>query len=157
MERTVSLMHSEVTEQVIGAFYEVYRELGFGFVEAVYRRALVVAIQERGLSCATEVPYALHLYGRNIGDYRADIVVADRVILEVKTAPLIPRVHTAQLLNYLRASNLQVGLILNFGPSANFRRHILSPVRTPAADSAFSQNSAVSAHSAVSAKSPPSS
>ena len=73
----------------------------------------MVSIERRGLSCATEVPYALHMHGRNIGDYRADIVVAECVIVEVKTAPVILRVHTSQLLNYLRASNLHVGLILN--------------------------------------------
>jgi len=120
------LVHGELTREIIGAFFDVYNELGFGFLEAVYQRALPMALAERGIESRREVPLTVHFRGQPIGDYRADLVVDGRVIVETKAAEKIIPVHELQLLTYLRATKLTVGLLLNFGPRPTFRRLILS-------------------------------
>jgi GxxExxY protein len=116
------LKHAELTEAIIGVFYDVYNELGFGFLESVYRKSLHLALQENRLSVAAEVPVPVFFRGVNVGDFRADLVVNNCILLELKTAETIIIAHEAQLLNYLRATSLEVGLILNFGPKAQVRR-----------------------------------
>src|SRR5215470_6376215 len=116
------LKHAELTETIIGVFYDVYNELGFGFLESVYRKALHMALCEKGLKVEAEVAVPVFFRGVNVGDFRADLVVNDCVLLELKTAETIIIAHEAQLLNYLRATSLEVGLILNFGPKAQVRR-----------------------------------
>ena len=116
------LKHAELTETIIGVFYDVYNELGFGFLESVYRKALHMALCEKGLKVEAEVAVLVFFRGVNVGDFRADLVVNDCVLLELKTAETIIIAHEAQLLNYLRATSLEVGLILNFGPKAQVRR-----------------------------------
>lgn len=122
MENGSQLKHAALTEMIIGVFYNVYNELGFGFLESVYRKALHLALQEKGLVVAAEVPVPVFFRGVNVGDFRADLVVNNCVLLELKTAETIAIAHEAQLLNYLRATSLEVGLILNFGPKAQVRR-----------------------------------
>lgn len=116
------LKHAELTETIIGVFHEVYNELGFGFLESVYRRSLHMALREKGLSVEAEVPVPVFSRGVNVGDFRADLVVNSCILLELKTAEAIIVAHEAQLLNYLRATSLEIGLILNFGPKAQVRR-----------------------------------
>ena len=116
------LKHAELTESIIGVFYDVYNELGFGFLESVYRKSLHLALQEKGLSVAAEVPVPVFFRGVNVGDFRADLVVNDCILLELKTAETIIIAYEAQLLNYLKATSLEVGLILNFGSKAQVRR-----------------------------------
>jgi len=123
------LMHEEITREIIGAFFTVYDELGHGFVESVYKRALVVELQLRGLACEREVLYPVYFKGVDVGEYRADLVVESKVIAEVKTADKIVPVHEVQLLNYLRAAKISLGLVLNFGPRSTFKRLILSEER----------------------------
>ena len=120
------LVHSDLTREIIGAFYDVYNGLGFGFVESVYQRALPVALARRGVRSAREVPMNVQFEGVEVGVYRADLIVDGKVIVESKVADKIARVHELQLLNYLRATGLTVGLILNFGPQATFRRLLLT-------------------------------
>lgn len=118
-------LHFEITEKVIGVFFEVYNELGGGFLESVYRQALKIALEQTGLKVATEVPVPVHFRGRMVGNFRADLIVNDSILLELKAVSAFDRSHDGQVLNYLRATNLEVGLLLNFGPKAQFRRFIL--------------------------------
>ena len=117
-----SYKHSELSEEIIGVFYDVFNELGFGFLESVYRNSMQLALLAKGLSVEPEVAVPVFFRGRNVGDFRADFVVKGCVLLELKTAEAISIAHEAQLLNYLRATKLEVGLILNFGPKAQVRR-----------------------------------
>jgi len=118
----LSYKHSELSETIIGVFYEVYNELGYGFLESVYRNSLQLALLAKGLRVETEVGVPVFFRGKNVGDFRADMVINGCLLLELKTAEAIIVAHEAQLLNYLRATNLEVGLILNFGPKAQVRR-----------------------------------
>ena len=118
----LSYKHSELTETIIGVFYDVYNELGYGFLESVYRNSLQLALLARGLRVEIEVPVPVFFRGKIVGDFRADMVVNGCILLELKTAEAISIAHEAQLLNYLRATKLEVGLILNFGPKADVRR-----------------------------------
>ena len=104
------------------SFFEVYNELGFGFLESVYRKSLQLALRQKGLKVDAEVAVPVFFRGINVGDFRSDLVVNDCVLLELKTAETIIMAHEAQLLNYLRATALEIGLILNFGPKALVRR-----------------------------------
>jgi GxxExxY protein len=118
----LSYKHSELSEAIIGVFYEVYNELGYGFLESVYRNSLQLALLAKGVRVEAEVAVPVFFRGKNVGDFRADMVINRCLLLELKTAEAIIIAHEAQLLNYLRATNLEVGLILNFGPKAQVRR-----------------------------------
>lgn len=124
MDREVgqSYKHSKLTDTVIGVFYEVYNELGFGFLESVYRNALQLALIEKGLAVEPEKPISVYFRGKKVGDFRADLIVNDLLLLELKTAEAIAIAHEAQLLNYLRSTTLELGLILNFGFKPQVRR-----------------------------------
>jgi GxxExxY protein len=111
-----------LTEQIIGVFYQVVNELGFGFLESVYCRAMAVALSQIGLEVDAELPVPVSFRGELVGIFRADLVVEGRVILELKTADQITKVHEAQLLHYLRASSIEIGLILNFAQAPKVRR-----------------------------------
>jgi GxxExxY protein len=124
-----SYKHSYLTETIIGVFYDVYNELGFGFLESVYRRALALALRDKGLVIAEEVPVAVFFRGRTVGDFKADLVVNNVVLLELKTAENIVGAHESQVINYLRATHLELGLVLNFGPKPQVRRLLLDNVR----------------------------
>jgi GxxExxY protein len=116
------LVHRDVTATVLRAFYSVYSELGFGFLEAVYTNALVILLRQAGLHISREVPLDVRFQGHVVGIYRADLIVESRVIVEIKSNRQIVLHHTRQLLNYLKASKLEVGLLLNFGDRAEFKR-----------------------------------
>jgi GxxExxY protein len=125
----LQLMHSELTRGIIGAFYQVYSALGYGFSELVYQRSLPLALDRRGVKSEREVPMAVTFLDTIVGDYRADLIVDGKVIVETKIADKILPVHEMQLVNYLRATGINVGLILNFGPRPTFRRMFLSSPR----------------------------
>jgi GxxExxY protein len=116
------LKHSDLTEKIIGVFYDVYNELGYGFLESTYAEALVVALEESGLGTAREVPVPVWFRGRKVGQYYADLIVGGVVLLELKAARTLDSTHEAQLLHYLRATQVEVGLLLNFGLRPQFRR-----------------------------------
>ncbi|MDB4889416.1 MAG: GxxExxY protein [Gemmatimonadetes bacterium] len=126
----MALLHEELTKQIIGAFFAVYNELGYGFVESVYKRALAVELQARGIACEREVMFTVYYLGVDVGDYRADLVVEGKVIVEVKIADRLAPIHEVQIVNYLRAANIPIGLLLNYGPQPIFRRLILTPDRS---------------------------
>ncbi|MGA7693811.1 MAG: GxxExxY protein [Candidatus Sulfotelmatobacter sp.] len=118
----LGLKHSDLTEKVIGIFYDVYNELGHGFLESTYAEALVVALVESGLSTAREVPVPVWFRGNKVGQYYADLIVEGVVLLELKAARTLESAHEAQLLHYLRATEIEIGLLLNFGLRPQFRR-----------------------------------
>lgn len=119
------LKHADVTEAIIGAFYDVYNELGHGFLESAYRDALAVVLISKGLSVEREKTVQVRFRGQTIGLFRTDLVVQQSVIVELKCARMLDRVHEAQLLNYLKATEFEVGLLLNFGTRPQFRRMLL--------------------------------
>lgn len=118
------LKHSDVTGAVIKAFYKVYNSLGYGFLEKVYENAMMIELRDAGMAIDQQRPIAVTYRDQLVGEYFADLVVNDCVILELKTAENISRAHEAQLINYLRATNYEVGLLLNFGQSAEYRRRV---------------------------------
>ncbi len=116
------LKHSDLTDKIIGTFYEVYNELGFGFLESVYEEAMKIALESKGLKVEQQFPVPVWFRGRKVGSFEADLVVNELVIIELKAVRAIDDAHIAQLLNYLRATEIEVGLVLNFGHKAEFRR-----------------------------------
>jgi len=116
------LKHADVTERIIGVFYDVYNELGFGFLESVYEASMVLALEQSGLRLARQVPVPVWFRGQPVGTFFADLMVNPQVLVELKTARTLEPAHEAQLLHYLRATEIEVGLLLNFGPQARFRR-----------------------------------
>jgi len=118
----IELIERDLSEKVIGAFYEVYNALGFGFLEAAYRKAMAVHLTSRGIVVAQEVPFELTHLGVPIGHYRADLIVEQRIVVEAKTGSTLDAFAAAQVINYLKVSGLSVGLILHFGPKPSFKR-----------------------------------
>ena len=115
---------SELTQHVIAGFYRTYDALGFGFLEAPYRRALSVELRRAGLTVELELPFDLYHLGEPIGRYRADLVVERKLIVEVKTGPSLDPSAIPQLLNYLNVARLPLGLVLYFGPRPKVKRVI---------------------------------
>jgi GxxExxY protein len=130
------LLHGELSRDAIGCFYEVYNQLGHGFLEKAYRKAMAIALTARGLEVRQEVPFELRFRHTPIGHYRADLVVADRLIVECKAVERLVPAHRSQLINYLRATELPLGLLFNFGPHPEFERFVLSPRSERSAPSA---------------------
>ena len=120
------MLHDKLTGEIIGAFYEVHHDLGHGFLEAVYERAMVVALGKREVRVERQAPVSVYYDGVNVGDCLADLLVDNRVIAEVKASKVIDPKHDAQLLNYLRATSIEVGLLLHFAPQPSFRRLVVS-------------------------------
>ena len=110
-----SYPHRELTERIIGAAFEVHRELGPGFLEKVYETALLRELKDGGLNAHSQAEIVVHYKGQPVGVYYADILVDDKVICEIKATGDLASVHEAQLLHYLRATGIKVGLLLNFG------------------------------------------
>jgi GxxExxY protein len=118
----IGLKHSELTDKIIGVFYDVYNELGHGFLESTCAESLRIALEDSGLSVAREVPVPVWFRGRKVGQYYADLIVGGVVLVELKAARALESAHEAQLLHYLRATEVEVGLLLNFGVRPQFRR-----------------------------------
>jgi len=114
--------HWDLCHDIVEVFYAVYNELGFGFLEAVYEEALDIALTDAGFQVSQQVATPIWFRGRKIGDYKADLVVNGAVLIELKAARAIDSSHEAQTLNYLRATQFEVALLLNFGPKPQFRR-----------------------------------
>jgi GxxExxY protein len=116
------MLHEELTKEIIGAFYRVYNTLGYGFLEKVYENALKIRLEGLGLTVEQQKPIRVYFEGQCVGEYFADLLVNGLVILELKTADKISPFHESQLLHYLKATDIEVGLLLNFGPQPNFKR-----------------------------------
>jgi GxxExxY protein len=121
--------HAEITGRIIDAYYAVYRALGYGFLEKVYENALALELHKVGLHVETQKPIEVYYAGQLVGEYFADIVVNGVVIVELKAVRTLLKEHEAQLLNYLKASVIEVGLLLNFGPEPKFRRRVYDNAR----------------------------
>lgn len=120
------MLHEAITQEIIGAFFAVYNTLGSGFLEKVYENALKIKLESRGLTVGQQKPIKVYFEGQCVGEYFADLLVNDLVILELKTAEKISPFHESQLFHYLKATDIEVGLILNFGPEPDFARRILT-------------------------------
>ena len=130
IRKRLELAHGEISREVIGAFFHVYNSLGYGLLESVYQKALCVALEMRGLATAREVFLPVTFEGHTVGEYRADLIVAGRILVETKSAERLLREHDAQVFNYLKISGLRVALLLNFGPKPVFRRLLLPASRS---------------------------
>jgi GxxExxY protein len=123
------MKHEALTKQIIGAFYDVYNALGYGFLERVYENAMTIELRKRGLRVTTQAPINVYYDGEVVGDYVADMIVEDKVIVELKAVRQLQTTHEAQLLNYLNATLYEVGLLFNFGPKPVFKRKIFDNER----------------------------
>jgi GxxExxY protein len=124
-----NLKHSDLTEKIIGVFYDVYNELGYGFLESTYAEAMMIALDDIGLVAAREIPIPVWFKGRKAGQYFADILVENTILPELKATKTLEKAHEAQLLHYLRATEIEVGLLLNFGLQPQFRRLLFDNTR----------------------------
>ncbi|MBP9152862.1 MAG: GxxExxY protein [Flavobacteriales bacterium] len=120
------LLHGITTGKILEAFFNVYHELGYGFLEKVYENAMLIELEEMGLACQAQQPISVFYHDENVGEYFADIVVENKVIIELKAVETISEQHEAQLINYLRATNMEVGLLLNFGKKPQHKRKVFS-------------------------------
>ena len=123
---TVDFVDKELSYTIVGAFFEVYNKLGYGFLESIYSRALEVALRRRNVLVEREVPMVVYFDGVEVGHHRADMLIERRVIIELKATDRLPWITQRQVRNYLAALNLRLGLILHFGPSAHIYR-VLRP------------------------------
>jgi GxxExxY protein len=116
------LKHKILTDKIIKTFYDVHNELGHGFLERVYQNSIFFALQEEGLNVAIQRPFPVYFRGNVVGEYFADMVVNDLVIVELKAAAYLIEAHENQLRNYLKASKIEIGLLMNFGIEPTFKR-----------------------------------
>lgn len=117
------LKHKDLTEKILRVFFKkVYARLGYGFLEKVYENAMAIALRKMGLQVEQQHKILVYYEGEVVGEYFADLLVEGKVIVELKAAQAITEDHEAQLLNYLRATSFEVGLLLNFGPKPSFAR-----------------------------------
>lgn len=121
-----NLHHKDTTDKILKAFYYVYNKLGYGFLEKVYENSIAIALRRHGCKVNQQVPIKVYFEGELVGDYYADLIVNNHVIVELKASEAISEGHEAQLLNYLRATEIEVGLLLNFGPKPEFRRKVFT-------------------------------
>ncbi len=121
-----SYKHTKITEQIIKAYYTVYNTLGYGFLEKVYENAMVIELNKIGLEVKKQQNIKVFYDNQEVGDYYSDLMVEGKVIVELKAAKNLCEEHEAQLLNYLKATDIEVGLLLNFGKEAQLKRKVFS-------------------------------
>ena len=119
-----NILEKELTNKIIKSFYNVYNKLGYGFLEKVYEKSLIIELTKQDIICESQKPIAVYYDDIKVGEYFADIIVEDRVIIELKAVESLKKEHEAQLYNYLKATNIEVGLLLNFGKEPKFKRMI---------------------------------
>jgi len=130
----IKLAKSNLTDAVISGFYNVYNRLGVGFLEKVYENALLIEIEKIGLKAAAQRPISVYYDDLVVGEYFADILVEQSLILEIKAVSTLSSAHEAQSVNYLKATGLEVGLLLNFGPEPQVKRKVNTPERRKGLD-----------------------
>lgn len=121
-----SYKHKELTSKIINCFYNVYNELGYGFLEKVYENALKIELESNGLYVEKQKPISVFYKNKIVGEYFADLIVENKVILELKAAEVLCEEHEFQLINYLKATNIEIGLLLNFGKKPQISRKIFT-------------------------------
>ena len=119
-------LHSDITAIIIKAYYNVFNKLGYGFLEKVYENSMMIELKKLGLNCMKQVPIKVHYDDEVVGDYFADIIVDDVIIIELKAAKSLCEENEIQLVNYLKSTEIEVGLLLNFGKKTEFRRKVFS-------------------------------
>ena len=120
------MLHSDLTDKILKAFFNIYNTLGYGFLEKVYENSMRIELKKIGLNAQAQRNIKVHYDGFEVGDYYADLIVNDLVIVELKAAENLCEEHEAQLLNYLKATDVEVGLLLNFGKTPQFKRKIFT-------------------------------
>jgi GxxExxY protein len=120
------MLHADVTDKIIKAFYKVNNTLGYGFLEKVYENAMAIELRKIGCQVWKQKNIKVYYEGEEVGDYYADLLVDNKVIVELKAAESLCEDHETQLINYLKATQIEVGLLLNFGKKAEFRRKIFT-------------------------------
>jgi GxxExxY protein len=118
------LNHGDLTEKLIGIFFNIHNELGHGFLESVYEQTFSVALAENSIFFQRQIAVPVWFHGQKVGDFRADLMVDGKVLVELKTGRDIEPAWEKQLLNYLRATEIEVGLLFNFGPNVQFKRYV---------------------------------
>jgi GxxExxY protein len=118
------MLHKEITDKIINAYYKVYNTMGYGFLEKIYENSLLIALKKSGLKVEQQKNIRVYYEAEEVGDYYADLLVEGLVIIEVKAAKSLSEEHEAQLVNYLKATTIEVGLLINFGKEPNFKRKI---------------------------------
>ncbi len=117
-------LHSELTDKIIGCAYDVYNQLGYGFLEKVYENAMMIKLSQREIEARQQVPINVHFEGHTVGEYCADILADKRVIVEFKAVSALSKSHEVQLVNYLKATGVKVGLLINFGEKLKVIRRV---------------------------------
>ena len=120
----IAIKHRQLTDIILKSFYEVYNELGNGFLESVYESALCIVLTGNGLNVERQKDISVFFRGNNVGYFKADMIVNERVIVELKAVRTLNEAHNAQLINYLKATRMEVGLLLNFGQKPEFKRFV---------------------------------
>lgn len=120
------MLHKDITDKVIKAFYNVYNTLGYGFLEKVYENAMLIELRKLGLNVHTQVPIKVYYDELLVGQYFADMIVEEKIIVELKAAKDLCEEHEFQLINYLKATELEIGLLMNFGKTPQFKRKIFT-------------------------------
>lgn len=122
----INYKHSDLSEQIIKAFYKVYNTLGYGFLEKVYENALFFELESIGLNVRKQEPIKVYYEEKEVGVYFADLIINDTIIIELKAAESLSEEHESQLINYLKATDIEVGLLLNFGKKPEVKRKVYS-------------------------------
>jgi len=120
------MIEEELTGKVIELFYKVYNILGYGFLEKIYHNAMIIELQKAGLKVETKKQIKVYYNGQVVGEFEADLIVEEKVIIELKAKETSNQAHEAQLINYLRATEIEIGLLLNFGKEPQFKRKFFS-------------------------------
>ena len=122
----MNLLHKDTTDIILKSFYKVYNNLGYGFLEKVYENALLYELRNQGLDCEKQKPIKVYYEQIQVGEYYADIIVNEYIIIELKATESIAEEHEFQLINYLKATEIEIGLLLNFGKNPEFKRKIFT-------------------------------
>jgi len=118
--------YSDITEKIIKCAYDVYNNLGSGFLEKVYENALVVKLNKIGIKAEQQYPISVYFENEIVGDFVADVLVEDKIIIELKAVQELNEIHEAQIINYLKATGIEIGLLINFGPKIQIKRRIFT-------------------------------
>ena len=119
-------LHTDITGKILKAFFKVYNTLGYGFLEKVYENAMLIELRKMGLKYSNQLPIKVFYENEKVGDYYSDILVEDKVIVELKAIEALAPEHETILVNYLKGTEIEVGLLLNFGPKPQYKRRVLT-------------------------------
>lgn len=119
-----NLLHKEITDSILKSYYDVYNQLGYGFLEKVYQNAMYFELKSLGYKVEVQKPIKVYFKNQLVGEYYADLLVEGKVIVELKACELLMNAHVAQIMNYLKATEIEVALVLNFGEDPEFKRII---------------------------------